>query len=166
MCCLCRSVVMEISWRISMSKHTGEMIHGHSALKKSTSILHIFPLHCHLHRGRYHNMLLYSCFYSWTTMTCVRCMCFVSVLFHKNMNDNMSEQDVNTSLRQISLPAPRLEMCTDVNESQEAGRLDNYRDPHQIQMSIKLFRAWHNTPPLTRREDDWKKGKNKREKKK
>lgn len=34
-----------------------------------------------------------------------------------------------------------------LNASQEAGRLDNYRDPHPIQMSIKLFRAWHAAPP-------------------
>lgn len=44
-----------------------------------------------------------------------------------------------------------------VNASQEAGRLDNYRDPHPIQMSIKLFRAWHDAPPLTAREEEVKK---------
>lgn len=33
-----------------------------------------------------------------------------------------------------------------VSVSQEAGRLDNYRHPQPIQMSIKLFRAWHYTP--------------------
>lgn len=35
-----------------------------------------------------------------------------------------------------------------LNASQETGRQDNYRDPHPIQMSIKLFGAWHATPPF------------------
>lgn len=40
-------------------------------------------------------------------------------------------------------------LSSPLNASQEAGRLDNYRDPHPIEMSIKLFRAWHDAPPPT-----------------
>lgn len=36
---------MEISWRIRMNKHSSAMIHGHSALKKLTKILHVVVPH-------------------------------------------------------------------------------------------------------------------------
>lgn len=82
----------------------------------------------------------------------------------------MSEQRVNipVSVRFIFFPLetrfrrlwPQREMwpaqtaLLRLTASQEAGRLDNYRDPHPIQMSIKLFRAWHCwPPPLTGRKD-------------
>ena len=95
---------------------------------------------------------------------------------HVTANANASERRVNTSVcfcirGTVSLPCGPGLRCggtlmpsSALNAGQEAGRLDNYRDPHPIQMSIKLFRAWHDPPllllplllPLTGREDNWR----------
>lgn len=62
-CWLYRSKAVEVSCRISMSKHSTAMIHGHSTLKKSTSIPHMVLLHFCLYRGKYlHNLLLSDSF--------------------------------------------------------------------------------------------------------
>ena len=75
-----------------------------------------------------------------------RCMCVVS----QRMNANASERRVNTSMCGLVAPGLRcsstLMPSSALNAGQEAGRLDNYCDPHPIQMSIKLFRAWHDPP--------------------
>lgn len=145
---------MEISLRISMSKHSREMIHGHSALKKSTSIFHIVLLHCCLYRGesaQYAAFIHTKAPIRTKTQVDEAYTCYASLLFCDSVNADMREH-VNTSiclhLRQISVPVARLlrRSPLTLNASQEAGRLDNYRGPHPIQMSIKLFRAWHNTP--------------------
>lgn len=110
---------MEISWRIRMSKHSSAVIHGHSALKKLTGILHVFLLHCSPCIGEettircfIHELLQYV-LHRPNNKARARCKRLCR-RFPMTVNENIRDQHVAGSiclyLRQISLPVARLGM--------------------------------------------------------
>lgn len=87
---------MEISWRIRMNKHSSAMIHGHSALKKLTKILHVVVLHSSPCIGEETTI---RCFirelpllHRPNNKACPRCICSVTAVLYDGANKNIRAQ--------------------------------------------------------------------------